>query len=215
MSLRIAIINNALRLSLFALCTTTLIAGVYQLTASKIAQSQQQHLLASLNELIPASRYNNALLQDTLIINDTTLLHLKQPETAYRARFNQHDVALIFPVIAPNGYSGNIKLLVAIEKNGTLAGVRVLTHKETAGLGDAIEKNKSDWIESFAQRSLSNTPRKAWQVKRDGGEFDQFTGATITPRAVVQAVHNALLYYEQHQSQLFSPHPSPSQSKQP
>lgn len=213
MSLRAAIINNALRLSLFALCTTALIAGVYQLTANKIAQSQQQHLLASLNELIPASRYNNALLQDTLIINDTTLLHLKQPETAYRARLNQHDVALIFPVIAPNGYSGNIKLLVAIEKNGTLAGVRVLTHKETAGLGDAIEKNKSDWIESFAQRSLSNT--SAWKVKRDGGEFDQFTGATITPRAVVKAVHNALLYYQQHQDTLFLPQPSPSLSKQP
>ena len=157
MSLRAAIINNALRLSLFALCTTALIAGVYQLTANKIEQSQQQHLLASLNELIPASRYNNALLEDTLTINDQTLLHLEQPETAYRARFNQQDIAVIFPVIAPNGYSGKIKLLVAIEQNGTLAGVRVLQHKETAGLGDAIEKNKSDWIDVFTQRSLSNT----------------------------------------------------------
>ncbi len=209
MSLRTAIINNALRLSLFALCTTALIAGVYQLTANKIEQSQQQHLLASLNELIPASRYNNALLEDTLAINDQTLLHLEQPQTAYRARFNQQDVAVIFPVIAPNGYSGKIKLLVAIEPNGILAGVRVLQHKETAGLGDAIEKNKSDWIDVFMQRSLSNTLSSAWQVKRDGGEFDQFTGATITPRAVVKAVHNALLYYEHHKSQLFSPHPSP------
>jgi electron transport complex protein RnfG len=188
---------------------------VYQLTANKIEQSQQQHLLASLNELIPASRYNNALLEDTLTINNQTLLHLDQPQTAYRARFNQQDIAVIFPVIAPNGYSGKIKLLVAIEPNGTLAGVRVLQHKETAGLGDAIDKNKSDWIDVFTQRSLTNTSNSAWQVKRDGGEFDQFTGATITPRAVVKAVHNALLYYQQHQDTLFLPQPSPSLSKQP
>ena len=215
MSLRTAIINNALRLSLFALCTTALIAGVYQLTDNKIEQSQQQHLLASLNELVPSQHYNNQLLKDTVSIQDSQFLHLQHPETAYRARFNQQDVAVIFPVIAPNGYSGKIKLLVAIEPNGTLAGVRVLTHKETAGLGDAIDKNKSDWIDVFTQLSLSNTLSSAWQVKRDGGEFDQFTGATITPRAVVKAVHNALLYYQQYQSQLFSTQPSPSLSKQP
>jgi electron transport complex protein RnfG len=146
------------------------------------------------------------------LISDTTYLHLEKPEIAYRARLNQQAVAVIFPVIAPNGYSGKIKLLVAINPQGSLLGVRVLSHKETAGLGDAIEKNKSDWIDSFNHRSLINTPERAWQVKRDGGDFDQFTGATITPRAVVKAVHNSLLYYQQHKHLLFS---RLSEKKQP
>ncbi len=101
--------------------------------------------------------------------------------------------------------------MVAINPQGSLLGVRVLSHKETAGLGDAIEKHKSDWIDSFNHRSLINTPERAWQLKRDGGNFDQFTGATITPRAVVKAVHNSLLYYQQHKHLLFSS----SEKKQP
>lgn len=205
MSLRAVILSNGLRLSVFAALTTGLIAGVYQLTAAKIAQSQQVHLLASLNELVPSQRYNNQLLKDTISIKDSQLLHLQHPEIAYRARLNGQNIAVIFPVIAPDGYSGTIKLLVAIEEDGTLAGVRVLNHKETAGLGDAIEKTKSNWIDSFNGRSLTNTSAKTWQVKRDGGDFDQLTGATITPRAVVKAVHNALLYYQQHQQILFVP----------
>lgn len=205
MSLRAAILSNGLRLSVFAALTTGLIAGVYQLTATEIAQSQQAHLLASLNELVPSQRYNNQLLKDTISIKDSQYLHLPQPEIAYRARLNGQNIAVIFPVIAPDGYSGTIKLLIAIEENGTLAGVRVLNHKETAGLGDTIEKAKSNWIDMFNGHSLNNTPTKSWQVKRDGGDFDQLTGATITPRAVVKAVHNALLYYQQHQSSLFLP----------
>ena len=204
MSLPSSMRRNALTLAVFAALTTALIAGVYQLTADKIAHSQQQHLLKLLNQLVPSQNYNNALLTDTILISDTTYLHLEKPEIAYRARLNRYAVAVIFPVIAPNGYSGKIKILVAINPQGSLLGVRVLSHKETAGLGDAIEKHKSDWIDSFNHRSLINTPERAWQLKRDGGNFDQFTGATITPRAVVKAVHNSLLYYQQHKHLLFS-----------
>lgn len=204
MSLPNSMRRNALVLAIFASVTTALIAGVYQLTADNIAHSQQQHLLTLLNQLVPSQQYNNALLGDTVLIDNTDYLHLDKPELAYRARLNQDAVAVIFPVIAPNGYSGKIKLLVAINPQGELLGVRVVSHKETAGLGDAIEKHKSDWIDSFNHRSLINTPERAWQVKRDGGEFDQLTGATITPRAVVKAVHNSLLYYQQHKHFLFS-----------
>ncbi len=203
MSLDKLIISNGLRLGIFAALSTALITGVHQLTVEKIAHSEQQHLLASLNDLVPTQQYNNVLLQDTITIQDQTYLHLTQAEIAYRARFNGQNIAIILPVIAPDGYSGQIKLLVAIKEDGSLIGVRVVSHKETAGLGDAIEKAKSNWIDIFNGRSLQNTPR--WKVKRDGGQFDQLTGATITPRAVVKAVHNALLYYQQHQATLFLP----------
>lgn len=203
MSLDKLVVSNGLRLGIFAALTTALIAGVHQLTADKIAHSQQQDLLNSLNELVPTQQYNNALLQDTITVQKDSYLHLTQAETAYRARLNGQNIAIILPVIAPDGYSGQIKLLVAIKENGSLLGVRVVSHKETAGLGDAIEKAKSNWIDIFNGRSLQNTP--LWKVKRDGGQFDQLTGATITPRAVVKAVHNALLYYQQHQATLFLP----------
>jgi len=210
MNVREQSLKSGLVLALFAGLTTALIAVVNAMTTERIAASQQANLLDSLNQLVPAQRYNNDLLHDTIVINDKKILHLDGQESAYRARKNGQNVAVIFPVVAPDGYSGNIKLLVAIEENGQLAGVRVLTHKETAGLGDAIEKQKSNWIDGFNFRSLANTTEQQWHVKKDQGSFDQFTGATITPRAVVKAVHNSLLYYEQHKSQLFAqPHPSP------
>ena len=106
--------------------------------------------------------------------------------------------------MAPDGYSGNIHLLVAIKYDGTLAGVRVVNHKETPGLGDAVEAERSNWILGFTGKSLTNPGKKGWAVKRDGGQFDQFTGATITPRAVVKAVYKTLEYYQQHKTQLFS-----------
>lgn len=204
MNLREKSLKSGLILALFAGVTTALIAIVNAMTVDRIAASQKANLLDSLNQLVPVQRYNNDLLHDTLSIKDNTLLHLDHDDTAYRARKNGQNVAVIFPVVAPDGYSGKIKLLVAIEENGQLAGVRVLTHKETAGLGDAIEKQKSNWIDGFNFRSLANTTTQQWHVKKDNGVFDQFTGATITPRAVVKAVHNSLLYYQQHKSELFA-----------
>jgi electron transport complex protein RnfG len=113
-------------------------------------------------------------------------------------------VAAIFTSVAPDGYSGNIKLLVGILHNGVLAGVRVISHKETPGLGDAIEADRSNWILSFNEKSLQNPPLKQWGVKKDGGFFDSFTGATITPRAVVNAVKNTLLYFQENREMIFS-----------
>ena len=196
--------KNALVLGLFALMTTGMISGFHQLTAPQIKDSQQQQLANSLATLISSDRYDNDLLHDTIKINDQKLLQLEQTETVYRATKYGQPVAVIFPVIAPDGYSGKIRLLVAIYATGELAGVQVLAHKETPGLGDAIESEKSDWLLSFAGLSLTSLTSAQWHVKKDNGVFDQFTGATITPRAVVKAVHNALLYYQQHQTDLFS-----------
>ena len=110
----------------------------------------------------------------------------------------------MFAAIAPDGYGGDIHVLVAVKSDGSLAGVRVLAHKETPGLGDLIDEDKSKWIFSFNGLSLGNPPEKQWKVKRDGGSFDQFTGATITPRAVVKAVKKVLVYFKANQESVFS-----------
>jgi len=117
-------------------------------------------------------------------------------------------VAAVFAPVAPDGYNGNIRLLVAVRLDGTLAGVRVLAHRETPGLGDNIEAERSDWILGFSGKSLQDPKADSWKVQRDGGVFDQFTGATITPRAVVKAVKNTLLYYQEHGQKLFEQHPA-------
>jgi electron transport complex protein RnfG len=113
-------------------------------------------------------------------------------------------VAAIFNSVAPDGYNGKIHLLVGVYIDGRLAGVRVVKHAETPGLGDAVEIRKSPWIDDFAGKSLTNPIQERWRVKRDGGDFDQFTGATITPRAVVAAVRNTLLYYQQNADMIFN-----------
>ena len=101
--------------------------------------------------------------------------------------------------------AGRIELLVGIDRNGVLAGVRAITHKETPGLGDKINTNVSDWIFGFAGKSLNNPDASGWKVKKDGGEFDQFTGASVTPRAVVAAVYRALQYFQENRHLLLIP----------
>src|SRR5690606_16997828 len=130
------------------------------------------------------------------------LLRLPEPATAWRARQQGQVVVVILPAVTMDGYSGRIDLLVGIRANGELAGVRVTHHRETPGLGDKLEVGKSQWIFSFEGKSLSMPAPEGWAVRKDGGEFDQFVGATITPRAVVRAVRNALLYFQQHRDEL-------------
>ena len=113
-------------------------------------------------------------------------------------------IALVMATTAPDGYSGSIRLLVGINIDGSLSGVRVVAHRETPGLGDAIDEDRSDWIRIFDGKSLQDPPEERWAVRKDGGAFDQLTGATVTPRAVVKAVRQALLYYREHQQALFS-----------
>lgn len=192
-------------LGLFALIGTGLLAYTFDNTKTKIAGNEKAQLLKQLSELIPVSRYNNDLYNDRLQITAPTYLGTVEPVTVYRARRNNVPVAAAFQAVAPNGYSGNIYLLMAINYEGTLAGVRVISHKETPGLGDPIELAKSTWIKSFDNKSLLDPPAAAWRVKKDGGVFDQFTGATITPRAVVQAVHKGLEYFSIHKAALFAP----------
>ena len=190
-------------LLVFAVIGSGLVAFTFDSTEERIAENQRRALLKSLNQLVPSDRYDNDIFSDTLLVHDPELLGTEEPVTVYRARKDGWPVAAVLAPVAPDGYNGNIRLLVAINLDGTLAGVRVIQHRETPGLGDGIETDRSDWILGFNGKSLSNPAKKGWRVKRDGGQFDQFTGATITPRAVVKAVHKALLYFKLRRQRLF------------
>jgi len=195
----------ALILTGFALVGTGLVAVTYTHTKDIIAEAQQAALEASLNQLVPADRYDNRATADRIDIVAPEWLGTDQPVTVYRARKNGQPVALFATPYAPDGYSGPIQLLIGVYADGTLAGVRVLAHKETPGLGDAIEARRTPWILAFAGKSLTNPALEKWKVKKDGGVFDQFTGATITPRAVVKATQRFLQYVQNHQERLFAP----------
>ena len=197
------ILLSGIFLWIFAVLGTALVAITEDTTRDRIAANEHHFLLRNLQALLPAEQFNNDMVNDRKQLPASKLLGTEQETTLYRARLNGTAVAAIFNSIAPNGYSGKIHLLVGVYVDGSLAGVRVVKHQETPGLGDVIELGKSNWILSFDGKSLDNPSRELWAVKRDGGVFDQFTGATITPRAIVQAVKNTLRYYEQHAATLF------------
>jgi electron transport complex protein RnfG len=195
---------SAIILCLFAIAGTAMVAFTYDRTRDRIAANEREVLMRKLNVLIPQDDYDNRLLEDTLQVRDEKLLGTDEAVTVYRARREGKPVALVMTPVAPDGYSGAIKLLVGIGYDGTLTGVRVSAHHETPGLGDAIDEERSDWIYGFDGKSLDNPPLDRWRVKRDGGAFDQLTGATITPRAIVKAVKKTLLYYRDHRADLFA-----------
>lgn len=198
------ILKVGLLLAVFAIGATLLVAVTERQTRDQIAENQRQALLDGIHALIPDEQYDNAILEDTLTLPASESLGLESPQTAYRARRDGDPVAVVMPVVAPDGYSGRIRLLVGIYHDGTLAGVRVLEHRETPGLGDKIDAKRSDWITDFSGKSLDNPKPQNWRVKKDGGVFDQFTGATITPRAVVNAVRRSLEYFLNNRDDLFA-----------
>lgn len=194
---------GAIVMGLFSLIALVLVGQIDRLTSSRIAANERQTLLASLGELIAPDSHDNDMLSDRINVTDPRL-GSDRPLPVYRARKAGKVIAVALTVIAPEGYSGAIRLLVAVRTDGTLAGVRVLSHKETPGLGDWIERERSDWILGFDGRSLQSPAEPGWAVRKDGGVFDQFSGATITPRAVVAAVRDALRMVRDHRRDLFA-----------
>lgn len=197
------ILPVGLVLAAFAVVATSLVTLTEDNTHDKIIENERQTLLAAINALVDINDYNNDILTDTITLVSTEQLGTQVASTVYRARMDKTPVAVVFTAIAPNGYNGQIKLLVGVYYDGSLAGVRVINHKETPGLGDKINIKKADWILKFKGLSLNNPHESKWKVKKDGGDFDQFTGATITPRAVVTAVKKALQYYEKNRDALY------------
>lgn len=195
--------KNGLILAIFAAVCVGLIAITYYITRDTIAGEMEAALARTLNQLVEQSEYNNDVYHDCTLIEDTSKLGSNKPLKAYRMRQNGKPVAVVMESVAPNGYSGKIAMVVGIYADGTVAGVRVTDHKETPGLGDKVDANKSDWVLSFAGKSLSNPEPEAWAVTKDGGQFDAFTGATITPRAVIQQLAKTLVFFENNKQQLF------------
>jgi electron transport complex protein RnfG len=195
--------KTALTLIAFAIVFTALLAYIFQITKVPIEKSEAAARLALFRQIVPATMHDNDILKDTLTIAPNELLGNTQSSIANRARIGNAPAAIILEAIAHDGYSGDIKLLIAIKYTGEISGVRVLTHKETPGLGDYIDIAKDDWIKLFDNESLTQTSDKAWTVKKDGGKFDYMAGATITPRAVVKAVHKTLQYFEANKDALF------------
>ncbi len=194
---------SSLVLALFAIIGTLFVTFTYEQTIDQIRENTRLEMLRAFHVLIPPEQHDNDVFNDIKQVHNKDLLGSKDAVNIYRVRKSGKPVGVIINSVAPDGYNGNIHLLVAIYYNGTLAGVRVVQHLETPGLGDAIDEQRSDWITRFSGKSLNNPDKKGWAVKRDGGQFDQFTGATITPRAVVKAVYNTLRYYQQYRDTLY------------
>ena len=198
--------KNSLLLAVFALITALILASTDRLTEDRIAESERLAAQKALFEIIPVERHNNDLLLDVQHIPKQywASLGLESGGDIHIARLDGQPVAAIFPSITPEGYSGDIAMIVGVNFDGSVAGVRVVEHKETPGLGDKVDLRKSDWILSFNGKSLTNPPADAWNVKKEKGAFDQFTGATITPRAVIHQIAKTLQYFSQDKERLLN-----------
>jgi len=195
---------TALNLLFFALAGTALLAWTYDLTHETIARSEENEKLKLIAQIAPPATYDNDIMRDTVQLAADKLLGGNGTTLVYRGRLNNQPSIAVLQVIAPDGYSGRINLIIAIHSDGSIGGVRVVSHKETPGLGDYIEIARSNWITGFNGASLENRKNDEWKVKKDGGSFDYMAGATITPRVIVKAVHKALQYHAQHRDELFA-----------
>lgn len=189
------IVVTTVLLGVFAATGAGLVAWVHSSTEARIAENRIEMTRARIGQVLEGLDYDNDPVADHDTLGDPRLGGQELP--AWFARKGGEVVGVVLSVVAPDGYSGNIHLLVGVDASGNVLGVRVTQHRETPGLGDDIEVDRSDWIHGFRGRSLGNPPIESWRVRRDGGAFDQFTGATVTPRAVVHAVRNALVYFQE------------------
>ena len=199
-----ASLQTALNLLFFTVIGTTVLAFTYSHTKDDIAHSEEQARMSLISQIVPQEIADNDIIHDTLTLKPDELLGTEEPMLAYRARLKGKITAVVLPAIAPDGYGGAISLILAIRRNGEIAGVRVVSHNETPGLGDYIDIKKSPWIKGFDDKALQPGHDEDWHVKKDGGKFDYMTGATITPRAVVKAVHKALQYFAENRHKLLA-----------
>ncbi|MEZ9438167.1 electron transport complex subunit RsxG [Vibrio atlanticus] len=198
-----AIKKNGLVLAIFACASTGLVAVTHYLTKDQIKQQEQAQLLSVLNQVIPHDLHDNELFSSCTLVQ-TEELGTEQAMPVYIAKINGEPSAIAIEAIAPDGYNGAIKVIVGMKIDGTILGTRVLSHQETPGLGDKIDLRVSDWILSFAGKQVTDSNLDRWKVRKDGGDFDQFTGATITPRAVVKSVKQAVQYVNQNNQALLA-----------
>ena len=196
-------------MGIFALLGAGGVISVHQLTAERIAHNQRLDALSAIHRLLPQEAFDDSLLDQSVEFAIRRDGRGSLPVTAYLARHQGEPVATLLRLTTPDGYNGDIQLMLAVSPDGRLSGVEVIAHRETPGLGDRIESRRSDWLHQFQGASLENPGLPDWKVKRDGGQFDQLSGATVTPRAIVMAIRDALAYLRQHQivEQVQSPDP--------
>jgi electron transport complex protein RnfG len=191
-------------LAVFAAITSVAIGWTYLATKDQIGVEVRRAEARQLLEIFPPETHDNDIVDDGFeLVADTPLLGIREARQGYRVRQNDRVIGVILPATARNGYSGDIRALVGVRNDGSVAGVRVVAHRETPGLGDKVDLRKSDWILGFDNRSLSQPDLSGWNVEKDGGVFDQFTGATVTPRAVILATRRALEYARLNAETLF------------
>ena len=191
-------------LAAFAIVGTALLAATYLVTRPIIAETEKRAKLELIGQTLPKALYDNDILKDVALLPPATELGNSEPSSVYRATKEGKPSAAVLEVTAPDGYSGRIRMIVAIKTDGEVSGVRVVTHNETPGLGDYIDIAKNSWIRIFEGKSLSKYSDQDWKVKKDGGKFEHMAGATVTPRAVVKAVHKSLKYFTANQDRIFS-----------
>jgi Na+-translocating ferredoxin:NAD+ oxidoreductase subunit G len=194
----------ALTLALIAGAVAAALTLIADLTGPRSARNEQAWVAQRIDALLSELQTNNDVLTDAIAVVAPELLGASRPVTIYRARRDGRPVAAVLRTVAPDGYRGPIELLVAVAYDGTLVGVQVLRHSETPGLGDAFQTRDRDWLDKFRGLSLSNPAPPGWTVRKDGGEFDAFTGATVTPRAIVKAVRRTLEYHAANKERIFA-----------
>lgn len=195
---------SALALVALAAALAVVLTVLANTTRDEIARNEQAWIQQRLKALIPAELHDNDLLADRIRMTSPNILGIPEPVTLYRARRGGQPVAVAIHTVAPDGYRGPIELLIAVRYDGTLIGVQVIRHKETPGLGDAFQNRNADWLPKFRGRSLANPPQQRWTVRKDHGDFDEFTGATITPRAIVKATRRALEFFNAQRERIFA-----------
>lgn len=200
----VSIAVNFAGLTVAAAITSIAVSWVYCSTKAQIEYQVRREQANKIFELFPEYEHDNRVIDDTFMVeSETPLLRIREAEEGYRVRKTGAVVGVILPATARDGYSGDIRTLVGIRLDGSISGVRVVSHHETLGLGDLVDLRRSDWVRGFDNRSLTDPPPIGWNVKKNGGVFDQFTGATITPRAVIHATRRALEYANLHKVSLF------------
>lgn len=197
-------LRGALYLVIFAIFAAWILSNIHQFTRQRIADNELAERLKELQALLPHGEFDNEPHKDFIFVTDPGLLGSNKPQPIYRIRNQGTPVAAVVSTIAPNGFSGKIRLLVSIDLRGEILGVRVASHSETPGLGDAIEADKSNWIEGFAGLAAMDPLSSAWMLDEDGGSFDKITGATVSSRAVLGAARNAVIYFNAHSADLFT-----------
>lgn len=201
-------ISNAIVLAIFALVSVSLTAITWVATQDRIQSEKEAALLRAIDNLIPKDAFANDPYTDCTLVTDAKLLGSSEPQQIWRLRdASNNPVGLIISAVAPNGYTGPIEFISGFKTSesygDSLAGVRVTAHQETPGLGDKIDERKSDWIYTLNDHEVTEIKLPKWQVKKDGGEFDGFTGATITPRALLAAITKTTEYYVNNKQTLY------------